>query len=384
METSAIDLNHSSVRRNWAEHARALAPEFGKRAAFHDESGEFVADNYRALASAGFFTAAIPVELGGGGASYPELCEVVRELAKGCGSTALAFAMHSHPVALNVLKYRRGDAAARATLAKLAASGAVIATTGANDWLESSGTAERVDGGYRITVRKRFVSGSAGAKLLVTSVSHEGERGREVLHFSVPFASEGITVLDNWNTLGMRGTGSHDVQLTDVFVPEGAILLRRSAGEWHPVWEAILPTALPLIVSAYVGLAQQAAELAASAASKRPDESASALGELLNALSVGELALDDMIRHNDDYGFSPSLELADRTLTRKAIAATAVKEVVELAAELIGGAGFFRGHPIERIVCDVRAMHFHPLPTRRQQVFRGRLALGLDPVGAPC
>jgi alkylation response protein AidB-like acyl-CoA dehydrogenase len=47
---------------------------------------------------------------------------------------------------------------------------------------------------------------------------------------------------------------------------------------------------------------------------------------------------------------------------------------------LVGGAGFFRGHPMERIVRDVRAMHFHPLPVRRQELFSGRMALGLDPL----
>ena len=67
-------------------------------------------------------------------------------------------------------------------------------------------------------------------------------------------------------------------------------------------------------------------------------------------------------------------------LARKAVATEALKQAVELLAELAGGAGFRRGHPVERVVRDVRAMHFHPLPARRQRLFTGRVALGLDPV----
>jgi len=90
--------------------------------------------------------------------------------------------------------------------------------------------------------------------------------------------------------------------------------------------------------------------------------------------------LADMVRINDNHGFAPTLEAADAILARKAIAADAVKNTVELAAELVGGPGFFQGHAMERIVRDVRAMHFHPLPARRQRVFSGRIALGYDPV----
>jgi acyl-CoA dehydrogenase len=65
---------------------------------------------------------------------------------------------------------------------------------------------------------------------------------------------------------------------------------------------------------------------------------------------------------------------------RKAIAARSVKAAVETASEIVGGAGFFRDHPMERIVRDVRAFHFHPLPERIQQTFSGRIALGMDPL----
>ena len=90
-----------------------------------------------------------------------------------------------------------------------------------------------------------------------------------------------------------------------------------------------------------------------------------------------------MVRRHDNHGFPPSTQLASDILARKAIAAEAVKATVESAAELVGGPGFINGHPIERMVRDVRAIHFHPLPLKRQQIFSGRIALGFDPVPSP-
>ena len=365
---------------HWVELVRSLGEQFSKRAADHDRAGSFVHDNYRDLRRHRFFSAGIPAPLGGGGASYEDLSRVIREIGRQCGSTALAFAMHTHPVAANIFKHLRGDEAATKTLRKLAQDELIIAGTGANDWLESSGTAQQVDGGYLVNARKRFVSGAAGADLLVTSASHETDDGAEILHFAVPFSASGVSLVETWDTLGMRSTGSHDVVLENVFVPGEKIVGRRPSGVWHPMWNVILPTAMPLIVSAYVGLAEAAAQQAVHAVRSKAGELAAAVGEMNNHLTTAQLALEDMVRLNGNHGFAPSDRLSSDILARKTIAAEAVKATVERAADLVGGAGYFRGNPIERIIRDIRAVHFHPLPARRQHAFNGRIALDLAPV----
>ena len=380
MNTNTADIGTLANRRDWIADAEALAKRFGERASEHDESGEFVAENYADLQDGGFFSTGIPEELGGGGASFAELCGIVRAIGRDCGSTALSFVMHTHTVMANVYKYRRGDEAAANTLRKIAANGLVIATTGANDWLGSSGTAEKVEGGFRVNAHKRFVSGAPGAQVFATSAVISGPDGDEVVHFAIPIKSEGIRFEYTWNALGMRATGSNDVIMEQVFVPEFAVIARRPAGTWHPMWGVILPSALPLISAVYVGLAERASELAVEAARFRQAELAGPVGDMLNALTTARVMLEDMVRINDDHGFEPTLENADAILTRKSLVAGAVKKTVELAAELVGGPGFFRGHPVERIVRDVRAMHYHPLPVRRQQQFSGRIALGFEPV----
>jgi alkylation response protein AidB-like acyl-CoA dehydrogenase len=380
MNTKPADIGNIADHRDWIAEAESLAKRFGERARKYDESGEFIAENYADLKDGEYFTAGIPEELGGGGVSFSELCGIVRTIGRECGSTALSFVMHSHTVMANVYKYRRGDEAAANTLNKVAANGLVIATTGANDWLGSSGTAEKVEGGYRVNAHKRFVSGSPGAQVFATSAVISGANGDEVIHFAIPMKSEGVRIEYTWNTLGMRATGSNDVIMEQVFVPEFSVIARRPAGKWHPMWGVILPSALPLISAVYVGLAERASELAVEAAKYRQAELAGPVGEMLNTLTTARIVYEDMIRINDDHGFEPTLGNADAILARKALVAEAVKKTVELATELVGGPGFFRGHPIERIVRDVRAMHYHPLPARRQQQFSGRVALGFDPV----
>jgi len=378
---NAVKKIDESADTNWQALAAELGPRLSQYAYENDSGGLFATENYALLQEHGFFNIAIPQELGGAGASHAELCAVIREIGQHCGSTALSYAMHTHPVALNVFKHLRGDEKATATLRKIADNNLIIAGTGANDWLESSGEMTAVEGGFRVTAHKHFVSGGPGAQVFVTSSTYEGENGHEVLHFAIPFSSEGITLHDNWDTLGMRATGSNDVTLEQVFVPEAAIVARRPAGAWHPMWNVILPTAMPLIMSAYVGLADAALALAERSAAKRPDELAPVLGEMLNQHALAVIAYEDMARINQNHGFTPADALASDILTRKTLIANAAQRCVELGVEIIGGASFFKGHPMERIVRDVKACYFHPLPYRRQHQFSGRINLGLDPIG---
>jgi alkylation response protein AidB-like acyl-CoA dehydrogenase len=104
------------------------------------------------------------------------------------------------------------------------------------------------------------------------------------------------------------------------------------------------------------------------------------LGELANHLTTVQLAVDDMVRLANDLNVATSLDMTNAILVREAIAAEHVLATVEKALEAAGGAGFYRAARLERLLRDVHAVQFHPLPAKRQQRFTGRMALGLDPV----
>ena len=139
---------------------------------------------------------------------------------------------------------------------------------------------------------------------------------------------------------------------------------------------------MPLIMSVYAGLAEAAAGIGLEQARRRQGDPTlpCQLGELGNHLTMAQLAVDDMVRLARDLDCTASLDLTSAILTRKTIAAEHVLATVGKALEVAGGAGFYRGLGLERLLRDAQGVRFHPLPARRQHRFPGRVALGLDPI----
>jgi acyl-CoA dehydrogenase len=144
----------------------------------------------------------------------------------------------------------------------------------------------------------------------------------------------------------------------------------------------VLTVAMPLITSVYVGLAEKAAAMVREGAAKRAGDPVLPflLGELENALTSARLAVDSMVELANDFDFEPEMERTNAMVVRKTLAVKAAHETTEKALEATGGAGFYRAVGLERFVRDAHAGHFHPLQEKRQHLFTGRLALGLDPI----
>lgn len=101
---------------------------------------------------------------------------------------------------------------------------------------------------------------------------------------------------------------------------------------------------------------------------------------MCNQLRLARLVRNTMVEQCNDLGFTPGIDNSESVLAYKTLATNAIQSVVAQAANLVGGAGFFRHHALERIQRDVRAAHFHPLPEAQQIQISGRIALGLSPV----
>ena len=364
---------------DWQERARRVAAAIEAPAAAHDADDSFVTEGYAALRAEDLFSALVPGELGGGGATVADMCDAIRILGAACGSTALAFSMHSHVVAVAAWRWRNDQAPTEAMLKRVAADGLILASSGGSDWLDSGGVATRVEGGFEISARKAFSSGSPAADLIATSAVYDDpDNGPTVLHFAVPLKGDGVEHLPTWQVMGMRGTGSNDVVLDKVFVPDSGILGSRPKGPWHRLFHIISKIAFALIYSAYVGIADGARQKALAAAAKRPanDLTAMLAGEMENAWLSADLAWRRMVAIAEDGEPGPattSAAMACRTL----IASSAIA-AVEKAMELAGGGAFYRKAGIERAFRDIQAARFHPLQEKPQHVFTGRVALGWD------
>jgi alkylation response protein AidB-like acyl-CoA dehydrogenase len=372
-------MTQGTPRTDWIALARELGSRFAARAPLHDADDSFIAENYAELKKSRVFSAHVPAELGGGGTSHAEICAFLRTLAHDCGSTALALSMHTHQVATAVWRWRHDDAGVDALLRRVARDELVLVSSGGSDWLDGSGTAMKVEGGYRVSARKIFSSGCPSGDLLITSaVYNDPEAGPTVLHFPVSLRADGVTILDTWHTLGMRATGSHDVQFRDVFVPDAAVGIRRPRGKWHLLFHLTVLLALPIVYSVYVGVAEAARDLALREAAKRrhdPDVPY-LVGEMDTELATARLALRSMIETAETA--EPGHTATNDGLIGRTLAGRAAIRTVEKAMEVAGGASFYRGLGLERLFRDVQGARFHPLQEKRQFRHSGRFALGLD------
>lgn len=360
------------------EIARRLGTDFAQRAAEVDETDTFIAENYEALKAAGLVEAGVPKELGGGGHDVDSLAAILRELAHHCSSTALAFAMHTHQVAIPAWRWVHQKAPVEPLLKRVAAERIILLTSGGSDWVAGSGKAEKVDGGYRITARKVFSSGAPAGNLLMTSAVWDGDGdGPQVLHFGIPMTSPQVKVVPVWKALGMRATGSHDVVIDGHVVPDAGIALKRKAGEWHLVFHVIAMVAIPLIYSVYTGVAESACRLAVDLARKRrPDAHVTQLvGRMGTELRAAQLAHNAMlaaVRTN-----KPGPETTNEVMIGRNLVARHAILAVDLAMEAAGGAAFYRSAGLERRFRDIQGARYHPMQSGQQEAFTGSLALGL-------
>jgi alkylation response protein AidB-like acyl-CoA dehydrogenase len=213
---------------------------------------------------------------------------------------------------------------------------------------------------------------------MTMAVLDDPATGPTVLHVAIPFDAPGVGVHDNWRTLGMRGTGSHDVSLDDVFVPDAAVGIRRPRGRWSPDFHVIAAVGLSVIFSVYLGVAEAARDIAVREAARRRDDTATqeAVGALEVELQATRLAVRSMIDAANRGAMGP--EVTNEVMLGRTLAGKGVLRTVEAALDVAGGAGFFRGLGLERLFRDAQGARYHPLRGAAQRRYAGRLALGLD------
>ena len=248
--------------------ALTLAAEIGLIAAEHDAAHDrdatFVTEAYDAMHARGYLRLAVPTDLGGAGATMRDLVLAQHELGRHSGAAALSSTMHHYLTLVQVWRRRRGAADAEAVLGKIA-EGLVMATSGGSDWVCPTTVATEVDGGYLLNGRKVFCSQAPVAGVVSTSavIGRPGP-GATVLHAGVPLSAPGVSIVETWDTLGMRGTASHDLVFEDVFVPAEKIAGTRPYGDLvGPLLVAAIHFA-PLAGAAYLGVAAGAADQAIS------------------------------------------------------------------------------------------------------------------------
>ena len=389
--TTTVDRVHPAALRHDDDRFVGMAAEVGavaaEHSADHDRDATFVHQAYAAMRAGGYLALAVPTELGGLGASMRQVCYAQAELARHDGAAALASTMHLYNTLAQVYRWRNGAPDAEGVLRRVADEGLVIATSGGSDWLWPTTVAvPDADGsGYLVSGRKVFCSQAPGATVISTSavVGAPGD-GAEVLHFSVPLAADGVRLEETWDTLGMRGTASHDLVLDDVHVPAERIVARRVWGEMAPPLLVAGFHFAPVGGATYFGIAAGARDVAVAGATTaargvtplatlpRVQRQVGLMDAKLRVAWWGLMGSLDQL--GDDYTVNP--EAVSAVMLAKRHAVTEAIEVVDLAMDVLGGRSYYRRSPLERALRDVRAGTFHPFSPEVTLNYAGKLALG--------
>ena len=359
------------------EVATAAAPHADR----HDLEGSFVEEGVGAAKELGYLAAPVPTELGGMGALTRDVAESQRIIARVCGSTALACSMHLHVALASAWRWRRGDKVVEPMLKKVNDDRAIFVSTGGNDWTKPTAVAAPVDGGWKVSGRKTFASISPAALAAVTfAVIGEPSPGAEVIAFGLPLGAEGVTLEETWDSVGMRGTGSHDLVLDEVFVAEGQVSARRKWGELdRPLLVASLH-AWPVVYSTYLGVAEGLVDTVLGSG-KVKAAAVRQVGLLDSHLRTARWAIDAVLADLGDDP-EPTVDHFVALQQMKRVVNLACQEVASVASELAGGGAYARRGPVDRMVRDLRAALFHTYPAEPTLVLAGqhRLGLDLDPV----
>ncbi|HET8614228.1 MAG TPA: acyl-CoA dehydrogenase family protein [Actinomycetales bacterium] len=368
--------------------AQELAPRLASRAEEQDRSGRFSGDDLNDLRGAGLLGLMTPTRLGGAGAGFADYAEVAMALAGGSGATALVFNMHasvtgalaSTPDELaRAMGVPETFFAMRDRVLAAAAEGAFYAVAmserGAGSRLSAvTTTYEPVENGFHVQGSKTFCSGAGFADAYLVAARN----GDQVSHLLVP-DGPGLTVEETWDSLGMRGTGSHDLHL-DTVAPRDSLLggvegLTLLLAQVMPQWLVASYAAV------YVGVAQSAVDQACAYVTERglgrlPAVRAR-LGRADARVAGTRLAVLEAARRVDE---APGAPETNRWVWRaKLLAGETAMEVSASVLEACGTAATRRGNPLERIFRDARCGSLQPATSDVCADWLGLAALGRDP-----
>jgi alkylation response protein AidB-like acyl-CoA dehydrogenase len=199
------------------EIARALAPRIRQRADEIEAARQLPHDLVMDIASAGLFKVALSEDEGGLGADVLTTMRVIEEVARADGSTGWC-------VAMGINTFRQSAQFEPEVRRQLFHSDPIGVSAGSAN---ARGRALAVPGGYRVTGHWFFASGCMHSSLLhgackvfdgdAPRMRPNGDQDVRIAYFSPKSLAR---IIDTWNVSGMRGTGSHDIEVEDVFVPE--------------------------------------------------------------------------------------------------------------------------------------------------------------------
>ena len=368
--------------------AKVLAAEFAERAEQHDREGSFPFENIERLKETGYTTMTTPQEYGGWGASPLTFILAQEQLVQGCAATAFAINMHCNTVGF----YTPFMTPAQKELylgnvgrKKMLLNGFYTEGGGARSILSPASTAQKVSNGYILNGTKVFATLAPAVDYFGVSVSLKGYTGPASggCAFLLPRNTPGLNVVETWDAMGMRGTGSHTITMQNVFATQD-----QRIGEEGCLFEEFAQVAYWYCLSfsaCYLGIGQAMYNYVCDYARSRKVQKTGqqvgnlawnrfAIGEMYNRLEACRTLLYTTAREISEqrpYGerLVPTVEMVRTYIAENML------EVGNLATRVGGGLGYLKGNLLERAFRDLRSAPLHTL--KRDEVLEMLAAMEL-------
>jgi len=375
----------------WGQTARTLAVEFAARAPQHDLDASFPFENFSDLHRAGLLALAAPRELGGQGATAAQLGEVIGAIGEGDPATALVLTMQ--------YIQQRGmgrpgkvwpEHLARRLVREAVEEGAVINALRVEPELGSPargglpGTvARRTAEGWRLSGHKLYSTGAPVLKWYAVWARTDEAEPR-VGTFLVPAGLPGTRIVETWDHLGLRASGSHDIIFEDVGIDADAAIDLRTPQGWVGGDPGLQADMTVMMGALYTGVARAARDwLVGFLQQRKPASLGATLATLPRAQeAVGKI--EALLLTNDrlvaslarDIDAGEAVSLVESSLIKSVTTNNAV-QAVELALSLSSNHGISRRNPLERHFRDVLCGRIHTPQDDSVHIGAGRRALGV-------
>src|ERR1700730_11248747 len=349
-----------------------LLERCAQRAAVYDRDNRFFFEDFEELRRAGYLLAAVPQEVGG-----------------------LGLNMHLLATGIAADLWHRGDDS-QVWMLEEAARGAVFAygySESGNDLeaIYSSSKVQRVDGGYCFFGHRHFGSLTPVWTWLNTyGLDLADPDDPQIVHAVMPRDTAGYRIVETWDTLGMRATSSQDTILEGAFVADRHVISVRKPGfaGANAFVLGMFGRFEPTIANIYIGLAERALDLAVERIQKKTSvaemtRSMAYHPEVQHTIADIVIELDGMIAHADRIAEDWTNNVDHGNLwPAKLVAAKyhcveGAFRAVDLAMDVSGGRGMFKGDELERLYRDARCGRFHPANAMTGHEVVGKSALGV-------
>jgi alkylation response protein AidB-like acyl-CoA dehydrogenase len=370
--------------------AKLLASKFAATAARHDREASFPFENFNQLSEAGLLALTVPTALGGAGAGALDAARIISIFGKADPSTALVLSMHyiQHLVMARSTRWpgRLARKLARETVEGVALINALRVEpdlgSPSRGGLPAT-IARRTETGWRLSGRKIYSTGAPILKWYAVWARTDEPAVRVGL-FLVPAGLPGTRIVETWDHLGLRASGSHDVVFDDVLFPLDHEIDVRKPDEWL-VPDFTQSTVHAIFVAAiYDGIARAARDWLVDFLKNRVPSNLGAslatlprvqevVGGIEARLAVNARLIDSFAGDFDDGVVLSASEsnIVKLTVTNNAVA------VVEDALSLTSNHGLTRANPLERHYRDVLCGRVHTPQDDATRLNAGRLVLGV-------